>query len=215
MRVKIGKYVNYIGPYQISEYLCFWAKKHTDEYGFKRAPDWVHDFGTWLAEDKHGNDSWLTRVCQWIESKRKRVVKVKIDSWDTWSMDNTLSHIIHPMLVQLKETKQGSPLVDDVDVPDNLKSTSAAPKENDWDTDSLHHDRWDWVLDELIWAFHELKNDCPTEETFYDHSEVDRQTSISEQIKNIKVDNERLKAYNDRMQNAFKLFGKYYRNLWS
>ena len=43
-------------------------------------------------------------------------VKVQIDKWDTWNMDCTLAHIIHPMLVQLKATKHGAPNVDDCDV---------------------------------------------------------------------------------------------------
>ncbi len=44
-------------------------------------------------------------------------------------MDYTLSHIVVPMLKQLKETKHGAPFVDDEDVPEELKSTSAPPKE--------------------------------------------------------------------------------------
>ena len=80
-------------------------------------------------------------------------VKVQIDKWDTWNMDCTLAHIIVPMLIQLKQAKQGAPYVDDCDVPDSIKSTSAPPKENDYDVDQFHFDRWDYVLDEMIWAF--------------------------------------------------------------
>ena len=53
-------------------------------------------------------------------------------------MDHTLAMIIVPMLKQLKETKHGAPFVDDEDVPEELKSTSAPAKENDWDTDDNH-----------------------------------------------------------------------------
>ncbi len=48
MKVVIGPYTTWIGPYQIAEKLCFWAKPVPDEIGMKRKPDWVHDFGTWL-----------------------------------------------------------------------------------------------------------------------------------------------------------------------
>jgi hypothetical protein len=101
MKVKIGPYKNWIGPYQIAEALCFWVKKEKDEYGFPKTKAWVHNFGEWLAggEDK---DSWLQRACIWIESKRTRTIRVKIDRWDTWSMDHTLSYIVLPMLKQLK-----------------------------------------------------------------------------------------------------------------
>jgi len=52
MKVYIGPYKNWFGPYQLAETLCFWAKKEKDEYGFERTPDWVHNFGEWLA---HGS----------------------------------------------------------------------------------------------------------------------------------------------------------------
>jgi hypothetical protein len=71
MKIYIGPYTNWVGPYQIAEMLCFWAKKVPDECGFPRKPDWVHDFGTWLAEDRNGNDSWLTKLCQKIEDYKK------------------------------------------------------------------------------------------------------------------------------------------------
>jgi len=50
MKVVIGKYHTWIGPYQIAEALCFWAKPVKDEIGMPRKPDWVHLFGNWLAD---------------------------------------------------------------------------------------------------------------------------------------------------------------------
>ena len=76
-----------------------------------------------------------------------------IDRWDTWSMDHSLAPIILPMLVQLNNTKHGSPFTDDEDVPESIRSTNAAPKENEHEVDEFHHARWEWVLDEMIWAF--------------------------------------------------------------
>jgi len=83
----------------------------------------------------------------------ERKIKIQIDKWDTWSMDHTLALIIHPMLVQLQATKHGAPLVDDEDVPEELRSTSAPPLKHEHDTDDNFHKRWDWVLDEMIWTF--------------------------------------------------------------
>ena len=51
-----------------------------------------------------------------------------------------------------------APLVDDEDVPEELRSTAAPAKENDWDVDENHFKRWDWVLDEMIWAFEQALN---------------------------------------------------------
>jgi hypothetical protein len=42
---------------------------------------------------------------------------VKVDYWDVWNMDHTLSPIILPMLKRLREVKHGSGFVDMEDVP--------------------------------------------------------------------------------------------------
>ena len=132
MKVKIRKPVNWFGPYQLAEALCFWAKKEKDEIGFNRSPDWVHDFGTFLAGDKH--DTVLTKTMQWIHSFRQKLPwnkdVVKIDYWDSWSCDYTLSPIILPLLKQLKETKHGYGWIEDEDVPKHLQSWYALPKDN-------------------------------------------------------------------------------------
>ena len=226
MKVFIGKYKNYIGPYQIAEALCFWAKKEKDKYGFEHTADWVHNFGTWLSggEDK---DSILQKVCLWVESKRTRTIKVKIDRWDTWSMDHTLAHIVLPMLKQLKESKHGSPFVEDEDVPEELRSTNAEPKEQEWDTDSNHFKRWDWVMDEMIFAF-ECKLDDSWEDAFRsgEHDTIWTPTSFDKEGKpemyqmedgpnnTYKCDYEGMKVVQKRIDNGFRLFGTYYSGLW-
>jgi hypothetical protein len=230
MRVKIGPYKNWVGPYQIADALCFWVRKEKDEYGIKRNPKWVHNFGTWLSggEDR---DSLLHKFCLWVESKRTRTVKVKIDRWDTWSMDHTLGQIALPMLQQLKRDKHGAPLVDDEDVPEYLRSTAAPPKENEYDTDDNHFLRWDWVMDEMIFAF-EHRLDDSWEDEFRsgeidmlwvpvdrDGNEVPKGDHNFYQMKRgpkdtYKCDYEGMKKVQARIDNGFRLFGKYYQALW-
>lgn len=123
--------------------------------------------------------------------KQEQTQYVKIDRHDTWSMDYTLAPIILPMLMQLKDTKHGAPFVDDEDVPESIQSINAEPKENEWDVDSNHFKRWDHVLDEMIFAFaRKLKDDV------WELEENERQLT------------------QERMTNGFRLFGKYYENLW-
>jgi hypothetical protein len=122
-------------------------------------------------------------------------------------MDYTLSPIIHPMLIQLKNTKHGSPYVEDKDVPEELRSTSAPPKENEYDTDDNHHLRWDWVMDEMIWTFQQLSN-WDHDSKFFDHSNSDGT------LESIKFDEEGFNKHNERIQNGLRLFGRYYRGLW-
>jgi hypothetical protein len=142
--------------------------------------------------------------------KRKQKIKVRIDKWDTWSMDHTLAHIIVPMLKQLKETKYGAPWVDDSDVPEELKSTSAPPKENEYDTDGNYFKRWDWVLDEIIWAFDQKCRDDWESDNF----KYEDDPTATFGVKLIWEDRDGRKAHQERMRNGFRLFGKYYENLW-
>ena len=141
-----------------------------------------------------------------------------IHPWDTWNMDQTLAYIIVPMLEQLKETKHGAPFVDDKDVPKELKSTSAPPKENEWDTDENHFKRWDYVLDEMIWSFKQKVTDHWESQYYTDTGET---KMVKEEDGNyrmvesgIDIDRKGLEAHQKRMSNGFRLFGKYYENLW-
>ena len=134
--------------------------------------------------------------------KNEPKVSVHIDDFDTWSMDHTLAYIIVPMLKQLKETKQGAPYVYPEDVPavlrPNKKELTAYTKNGD--TDPEFFNRWDWVMGEMIFAFESKHTDW--EEQFYSANNT------------YGTDWEGRKAYQERITNGFKLFGKYYENLW-
>ena len=201
MKVYLSKYrYHWISPYTVLEKVFFWREIDYDEPIF---------------------DKWSDRlapICQGIQKVldfiHPKINYVKIDRWDTWSMDYTLSHIIVPMLKQLKETKHGAPFTDDEDVPEELKSTSAPPKENEWDTDDNHYKRWDWALNEMIWAF-EQNLDHDSEDKFFDHAEWDeKEKDFGKNLHKIKIDQPGLKAHQDRKANGFRLFGKYYQGLW-
>jgi hypothetical protein len=144
----------------------------------------------------------------------ERKISIKIDKWDTWNADHSIALIAVPLLIQLKETKHGSPKVDDDDVPEHLWSTAAPAKENDWDTDDNWHLRWDYVMDEMIYALQEIANYNKGEEIFWDNSEVDETQDIMHQVNAIKLDEEGRDAYQKRIQKGLVLFGKYFQGLW-
>jgi hypothetical protein len=155
---------------------------------------------------------------------KERKIKVQIDPWDTWSMDHTLALIIHPMLIQLRNTKNSAGAVCDEDVPEELRSTSAPPKKNDWDTDENYFKRWDWVLDEMIWAFAQILDDeaensfhTGNHDTIWEEVKVEKKTlyEMKKGPKDTHVFNkEGWEKWNARKQHGFKLFGKYYEALW-
>ena len=237
MKVYIGKYRDHwISPYTMLDYAFFWtdwSKCSRDksisisldkDHKYVEHPEWVEKWSDRLTP--------VSKAIQWVWDRVHPPINyVKIDYWDTWSMDHTLSPIILPMLKQLKEAKHGAPFVDDEDVPDHLKSTAAPPKENEWDTDANHFLRWDWAMGEMIFAF-ECKVDDSWEDAFRegehdtlwvpvdaDGNEVPKGEHRYYQMKDgpnntYKCDYEGMKVVEARIQNGFRLFGKYYQALW-
>ena len=136
----------------------------------------------------------------YTDNGEDQVVEVHIDKWDTWSMDYTLAHIVLPMLCQLKETKHGAPAVDLEDVPEELRPTNTEEWQKLYkevgETDDKFFKRWDWVLDEMIYAF-----DCKANK-----DDVYMRFDIN--------DRDGMEKEQDRISNGFRLFGKYYENLW-
>ena len=199
MKVSIGPYTNWIGPYQIANKIPFLSE------------DTREKVGDWLAK------TWVNDLCEWIHSKKHRKIKVRIDEYDTWSVDSTLAYIILPMLKQLRDTKHGSPMVDDEDLPVHMRHGD--PDVNDrW----IHY-KWDWVLNEMIWAFEQYNVDW--EQQFYhgepvyeekeeQHPDYGEVYSFKQTNPDYWVDYEGIRLYNERIQNGTRLFGKYYQNLW-
>lgn len=243
MKVKIGKYKGWFGPYQLAEAIMFWVPKEKDEYGFPHTADRVHKFGEWLA---HGSiepepevgevsswgedrpETWVYKLLKWIDSKKKRKISVHIDKWDTWNMETTLGYIVRPMLKQLKETTHGAPWVDDEDVPERLRSTSAPAlteeEKNVGAVDDNHFKRWEYVLDEMIFAFESLTGGSDEDWEFkfttgeYDYRSVKQEDGnylmVHGPDHTAETDWDARKEYAERVKNGFRLFGKYFQNLW-
>lgn len=216
MKVYISNYrQHWISPYTILNYVFFW----TDWSKSSRCRDIVHDEE--IVDPPAWVETWaerLTPVSQaikWVLDRvHPEVCYVKIDAWDTWSMDHTLAHMILPMLRQLQATKHGSPFVDDDDVPEHLRSTAVPAKQNEWDTDANHHARWDWALGEMIFAF-ECKLDDSWEKQFhtgeYDNTKIPGEEGWQGTAE---FDMQGYQEFHKRITNGYRLFGKYYEALW-
>ena len=124
-------------------------------------------------------------------SDQKSEINVTVEDHDVWNLDWTLAQIIAPSLKHLKLKKNGGPLVDYADVPEHMRPTEEEIEQYNEEaiTDKYYFERWDWVLDEMIWAFEIISND---DSWFVGISEDD----------------------STRVDNALRLFAKYYRSLW-
>ena len=223
MKIWISNYRNHwISPYTILKKVCFWEKNDDVFYD-------LEDTG----EGKYVKVvNFLDPICGAIHKVldfiHPRFTYVKIDRWDTWSMDHTLAHIILPMLKQLRNDKHGSPMVDDEDVPEHLRSVKKPKlkrkKDDVRNTLQVHaldmedehssvHEKWNWVLNEMIWAFEQKVID-DDESQFFDHTGCRGTAPWSKDYVSPKVDWDGLKAHQARKTNGYRLFGLYYEGLW-
>ena len=218
MKVYISKYRDHwLSPYTICEKICWWREIDYDE--------------PWVQRTVKVLDPVMAVWRTILDTIHPPINLIKIDNYDTWSMDSTLTPIILPMLKQLKETKHGAPYTEDKDVPERLRSTTKAAvksKKNSWDTDGNHFKRWDWIMDEMIWAFEQLADDeweaqfhtgksdivwVPSKEL--DAKGKPRTYEMKKGPKDTrKWDKKGYMKYSARIDNGTRLFGKYFRALW-
>lgn len=208
MKVYFSNYRNHwVSPFTILEKVFFWREIEYDEPAIEK---WANRL-----------NPLCTAVMKTLDFFHPKIEYVKIDRYDTWNMDSTLSKIIYPMLVQLNEKKHGAPFTNDEDAPEELKSTSAPAKENEWDTDGNHFKRWDWIMGEMIWAFQQKNIDW---EEQYRTGEMDvvwvkDPTDGSSEmtrgpLDTYKCDYDAMKIHQARIDNGLRLFGAYYQGLW-
>ena len=219
MKVYLNKYkYHWISPITIVDYMFFWtdwSKCSRNKYVI-RNEDWV-DSPKW-ADELADKLTPISKVIQWVWDKiDHKIDYVHIDRWDVWSADNTLALIITPLLKKLREDKHGHAMVDDEDAPEEIRSTAPGARDglDEYDWDNFSEKRWNYVLDEMIWAF-EQKTLDDDDGHFYDHSECDyKNGDFMEQMSKLKVDREGLNKHQERKTNGYRLFGKYYENLWT
>lgn len=210
MIVKIGKYPDWWGPYQITGLLRF--------FGFSE------DKCDSLAEK---TPEKIIKLLQWFhDTFRQRKVKIKIHDYDTWNLNSTAAMIIHPMLVQLKKNKHGCPNLE----PFKYSTDAQFPQltfdfyyEGD-NSFEVAEKEWETIMDKMIFAMYEIANDNPGEQKFFiELGELDFQKYPEDEgkitvpvrwKKESKIDMVGLKKYEASIQEGCELFGKYFQNLW-
>lgn len=180
MRVYIGPYKTWWGPYQIADLLQYIGV--SDER--------CDRIGCWLA------DTWLNDLCQWFHKKYgERKETIRIDNYDVWDLDYTLALIIYPSLIKLKEAKAGTPYTDVEDAP-QFPNESYTSGHND--------ERWQYILDEMIFAFKCDLDDNWDMEIYEKAGDTWTPEALEERRK-----------IRERIENGHRLFGKYYNQLWT
>lgn len=162
-------------------------------------------------------------------AKFRDTKKVTVDYTDIWNANETIAIVIVPILKKLKEHKHGSPFVHRDDVPENLRPTEEPNDSNGW-TDNTVHERWAWVLDEMIWTFEQEMTDWESEychNVDQLHMEFEKKGDEPKGFSSLKFnhqkdptkppyfrDDEGIRAHQERIENGRRLFAKYYGGLW-
>ena len=117
---------------------------------------------------------------------------VVINDGDIWDAETTIANLVYPILLKLKKEKHGAPNVDPIDVPEHLRMTVEQRKayELDGTTDKNYFARYDYIMDEMLFAFKYVKDGKQFEFGNFDRKEY------------------------ARVENGLQLFAKYYFSLW-
>jgi hypothetical protein len=187
---------------------------------------WEQKYDRWRMKDDFLNtpDEWYDKLVfkffdklrdlvapinRWSNTRPRKII-VEYDKYDTWNLDHTLALIILPGLKQLYTTNHGFFNVDTSDTPEGLNDQA----------------RYRWVMEEMIWTFEQILEPRTFTSGTWDMTwkRIDQDGSPNpegkwrEMVKGpnhtFTVDTKAEKAYNDRISNGLRLFGKYYRGLW-
>lgn len=228
MKIHIGPYTSDLIP--VSRWEKSYEMMRSDKYYLDEEDYTWYDKIVMGFFDKL--DTLFRPINRW-SNNRKRKIKVHVDYYDIWSADHTLAMIIAPTLKKLKEHQHGYPHVDNDDVPEELRFSEEDRKklEHDGTVDSKHEARWNYVLDEMIWAFEQHADPYDNDDQFHHNSDqleltftpLEDNPKLSTMGFNHQkdptkpaywVDNEGKKKHHERMTNGVRLFAKYYEALW-
>ena len=195
MKVYLGKYVYPITTYDIASKIIFW-----DNTKYRKKLNSILKFGlTYNQNSKNKKLSILSKFLDKYNSYQKRKIFIKIDDYDVYDLDYTLSLIIEPALRKLlKDEWLGSFKVDNEDLPkelqisdDEYKLICSIYSETDKSATEISNrleQQSKYIINKMIYAFNILSSTETDEDDEYYKKEIDE---------------------------GLRLFGKYFRNLWT
>lgn len=173
-------------------------------------------------------------IGRYIQKHDGRKIDIKVDRFDTWNLDHTLALIILPALIQLKHTKHGVPseFINDSAEDYHNQRVFDFMKEDKDEVFQTGCDKWEEVLDKMIWSFQQLA--IEDYDSQYHHGDIKigwkesdtklpnpvtgKMESTYEMIDENPgehwYDMDGHQLHEERIQEGLELFGKYYRALW-
>jgi hypothetical protein len=171
-------------------------------------------------------------IRKYNKGPKERKIDVLVERWDTYSVDHTLAFIMLPLLLQLKDTMQG--------VPGEFTQSVGSDTDGNYCFDFIQDDqdevfdtnckKWYDTLDKIIWSFQQIIDDDYSNK--YHHGDMkigwkpitlpNPITGVVEEMYEMVDENPNEHWYDylghqlheDKIQEGFELFGKYFRSLW-
>ena len=224
----------YIGPFDHWFRPAYWLRSLIlNLYGFNNKHWYIVKLTKYQAADEYDkleswiSDLWVYRCLQAVErwfNRGHRKIRIHVDGYDVWNLCDTVAILTLPLMYEFKRQGiHGAPHVYDEDVPEYLRSSAAPPlsevEKQTGGVDKLWHQRWNWVVDEIIWAL-EQTADPESDSQFHTDANPDKPRdepgiSLQKAMKRGKYDFEGHKAFCERKRNGLILFGKYLEALWN
>lgn len=117
-----------------------------------------------------------------VTVNRRLKESVKIEPGDASNADQIIARIVHPLLLDVKKYRYVHPTFTNEEIWELPVQVQLMRDES----------KWDWILDEMIWAFEQSINQY--------------EISVSDRVEYME--------YITRVHRGFQLFGKYYTGLW-
>ena len=155
------------------------------------------------------------------DPNEKKDAYISLDPWDSWSADATIAKVAGPVLKQLKETTHSFGVLDQEDVPCHFEEYYKEvylPFHKGGDiNDKLGAEVWEWLLEELVWAMDNIAdgNYDGLEEFMVEELPEDKSNwEEYEFLNKFWLNKSAMEAHTKRVDNALRLFGKYFTSLW-
>lgn len=240
MKVYIGPYRNGFGSYQIAKTILFWKDEDTDEgyeavdklynklekIGVGKVCVWINKkFDRKIKVRIHNYDTWgMDHTLAYIILPMLKQLKATKHGSPYVDQED--------LPVELRLTKRETKVHDEGHWNEKLKATE---EEIDAASNKFHA-QFDWIMDQMIWSFEQEFDEDEGRNNYYDpylpgepleeqpKSYVIHDDGTKTEAKPLfndewrrkmgKFNQEKYKAYQEKKQFGFTMFGKYYQSLW-
>lgn len=152
-----------------------------------------------------------------VNKRKKRIVKVTIDKYDSWNLDQTLALIIAPALAKFDK---GFGIPASMFPPPKMcgEADRSKTKTKAYKTiERAAQKKWDDTLEQMRWSFDQIARNEPDAPEFpytLDLKKINAPRT-ADQKRKLKKYATRRAVYHEKIKHGLELFGKHFQDLWN